>query len=165
MTSRQAQVPCLCVLGLALTTGKAACSPWKGQPVLLQVGTWMTSLWPGFRRIMPPHSPFPGWGPLWSHLVLGLPVGPGPMSFPLKPFLLLSDETGKVIATKFFDMYEGGKKTCSIKIKAKLCRPHRERETEGFFFSFWSVFIDCRFCCISEHHAPGHQFWGLTFYL
>lgn len=61
-------------------------------------------------------------------------MGPGPMSFPLKPFLLLSDETGKVIATKFFDMYEGGKKTCLIKIKTKLCRPHRETETESGFF-------------------------------
>lgn len=94
--------------------------------------------------------------------MLGLPVGPGPMSFPLKPFLLLSDETGKVIATKFFDMYEGGKKTCPIKIKTKLCRPHREREIEsGFFLGGGAVFIDCRFCCISEHHAPGHQFLSL----
>lgn len=87
-------------------------------------------------------------------------MGPGPMSFPLKPFLLLSDETGKVIATKFFDMYEGGKKICLIKIKAKLCRPHRETETESGFFGGGAVFIDCRFCCISEHHAPGHQFLG-----
>lgn len=65
--------------------------------------------------------------------MLGLPADPGPTSFPLKPFLLLSDETGKVIATKFFDMYEGGKKTCLVKMKTKLCRPHRE--TESFFFS------------------------------
>lgn len=68
--------------------------------------------------------------------MLGLPVNPGPMSFPLKPFLLFSDETGKVIATKFFDMYEGGKKTCLIKIKTKLCRPYGETETERVFFFF-----------------------------
>lgn len=28
-----------------------------------------------------------------------------------RPFLFFSDETGKVIATEYFDMYEGGKKS------------------------------------------------------
>lgn len=46
--------------------------------------------------------------------VVGLPLYTGSPELSLKrPFLSLffSDETGKVISTKYFDMYEGGKKS------------------------------------------------------